>query len=146
MMVSTKGRYALRIMVSLAQRKDEGRISLAEISKQQGISLKYMETIISVLVKAGHVSGSRGKGGGYVLTRAPEEYTVGSILELTEGSLAPVACLDCEGGNDCQRADQCPTLPMWVKLDRIIHDYLQSVTLADLVRQADTLQNSTTII
>lgn len=145
-MVSTKGRYALRIMVSLAQRRDEGRVSLAEISKQQGISLKYMETIISVLVKAGHVSGSRGKGGGYVLTRAPEEYTVGSILELTEGSLAPVACLGCDGGNDCQRANRCPTLPMWVKLDQIIHDYLSSVTLADLARQADTLQAGDPVI
>ena len=146
MMVSTKGRYALRIMVSLALRKDEGRISLAEISKQQGLSLKYMDTIISVLVKAGHVSGSRGKGGGYVLTRSPEEYTVGSILKLTEGSLAPVACLGCDGGNDCQRADCCPTLPMWVKLDQIIHDYLESVTLADLAQQAVSLQMGDPVI
>lgn len=144
MMVSTKGRYALRIMVSLAQRRDEGRISLAEISKQQGISLKYMETIISVLAKAGYVSGSRGKGGGYVLTREPQEYTVGSILELTEGSLAPVACLGCK--TDCQRADRCPTLPMWIKLDQIIHDYLESVTLADLAAQACDLQMGDPVI
>ena len=144
MMVSTKGRYALRIMVSLAQRMDEGRISLAEISKQQGISLKYMETIISVLAKAGYVSGSRGKGGGYVLTREPQEYTVGSILELTEGSLAPVACLGCK--TDCQRADSCPTLPMWIKLDQIIHDYLESVTLADLAAQARDLQMGDPVI
>lgn len=144
MMVSTKGRYALRIMVSLAQRKDEGRISLAEISRQQGISLKYMETIIAVLVKAGYVSGSRGKGGGYVLTREPQSYTVGSILELTEGSLAPVACLGCK--KDCQRADRCPTLPMWTRLDQIIHDYLESVTLADLADQASVLQTGAPVI
>lgn len=144
MMVSTKGRYALRIMVSLAQRRDEGRISLAEISRQQGISLKYMETIISVLSRAGYVSGSRGKGGGYVLTRPPEDYTVGSILELTEGSLAPVACLGCE--KNCQRADRCPTLPMWVKLDQLIHDYLASVTLADLAAQAHSLQMGDPVI
>ena len=111
MFISTKGRYALRIMIELAVRNSDCYIPLRELTESQGISVKYLEAIISVLVKANFVDGLRGKGGGYRLSRNPEEYTVGSILKLTEGSLAPVSCLECDV-NTCERADICPTLPM----------------------------------
>lgn len=133
MLVSTKGRYALRVMLELAQFGGEGYLPLTEIAERQDISVKYLESIISVLSKAGLVDGVRGKGGGYRLNRKPEEYSVGEILKLTEGSLAPVACLDCKP-NKCERSENCKTLPMWEKLDEIICDYLNSVTLADLLK------------
>ncbi len=133
MLVSTKGRYALRVMLELAQFGGEGYLPLTEIAERQDISVKYLESIISVLSKAGLVDGVRGKGGGYRLNRKPEEYSVGEILKLTEGSLAPVACLDCKP-NKCERSESCKTLPMWEKLDEIICDYLNSVTLADLLK------------
>lgn len=133
MLVSTKGRYALRVMLELAQFGGEGYLPLTEIAERQDISVKYLESIISVLSKAGLVDGVRGKGGGYRLSRKPEEYSVGEILKLTEGSLAPVACLDCKP-NKCERSESCKTLPMWEKLDEIICDYLNSVTLADLLK------------
>lgn len=132
-LVSTKGRYALRVMLELAQFGGEGYLPLTEIAERQDISVKYLESIISVLSKAGLVDGVRGKGGGYRLNRKPEEYSVGEILKLTEGSLAPVACLDCKP-NKCERSESCKTLPMWEKLDEIICDYLNSVTLADLLK------------
>ena len=138
MMISTKGRYALRVMIDLAARDSEAYIPLKEITQRQNISTKYLEAIISILVKANFVAGLRGKGGGYRLTRSPDQYTVGSILKLTEGTLAPVSCLQ-ENVNHCQRADQCPTLPMWQKLDSMIDDYFESITLSDLVRQAKEL-------
>lgn len=132
MLVSTKGRYALRVMVDLAEHQATGRIPLKEIAARQGISEKYLENILATLVRANMLSGMRGKGGGYVLTRSPEQYTVGEILRLTEGSLAPVACLDgdCKG---CSRADECPTLDVWKNLDKLINDYLDGVTLDQLV-------------
>ena len=133
MLVSTKGRYALRVMLELAQFGGAGYLPLTEIAERQDISVKYLESIISVLSKAGLVDGVRGKGGGYRLNRKPEEYSVGEILKLTEGSLAPVACLDCKP-NKCERSESCKTLPMWEKLDEIICDYLNSVTLADLLK------------
>lgn len=133
MLVSTKGRYALRVMLELAQFGSDGYLPLTEIAERQDISVKYLESIISVLSKAGLVDGVRGKGGGYRLNRKPEEYSVGEILRLTEGSLAPVACLDCKP-NKCERSESCKTLPMWEKLDEIICDYLNSVTLADLLK------------
>ena len=132
MLVSTKGRYALRVMLELAQFGGEGYLPLTEIAERQDISVKYLESIISVLSKAGLVDGVRGKGGGYRLNRKPEEYSVGEILKLTEGSLAPVACLDCKP-NKCERAAECRTLPMWEKLDTIISDYLDHVSIADLL-------------
>lgn len=132
MMVSTKGRYALRIMLDLAQHTEEGYISLKEIAVRQDISMKYLEAIVSILNKAGFVQSMRGKDGGYKLSRAPSAYNVGEILELTEGSLAPVACMDC-GEITCQRAGVCLTLPMWKQLDSLINGYLKSVTLADLL-------------
>lgn len=132
MFISTKGRYALRIMLELAVRNSEDYIPLRELTKSQGISIKYLEAIISVLVKANYVEGLRGKGGGYKLSKSPEEYTVGSILRLTEGSLAPVACLECDV-NTCERADKCPTLPMWEKLHEFIDGYFDSITLQDIL-------------
>ena len=133
MLVSTKGRYALRVMADLAEHPSEGYIPLKEIAQRQEISEKYLEAIIKILVKARLVSGVRGKGGGYKLTRAPEQYTVGSILRLTEDSLAPVACLDADA-YPCPRAVNCLTLPLWQGLDRVINEYLNGITLADLLQ------------
>ena len=129
-MVSTKGRYALRVMIDLAQHIEELQ-PLKIIAERQNISLKYMETIMPCLKEAGFVDGTHGKGGGYRLTRPPQEYTVGEILRITEGSLAPVVCLD--SGYVCERADTCPTLPVWKKLDSIITEYLDTVKLTDLI-------------
>lgn len=132
MLVSTKGRYALRIMIDLAEHQAEGFIPLKELADRQEISEKYLESIVKLLVKAKFLTGLRGKGGGYKLTRAPEQYTVGSILRLTEESLAPVACLE-EGASVCPRACGCRTLPFWRGLDKVITDYLDSSTVADLM-------------
>lgn len=133
MMISTRGRYCLRVMIDLAEHQGEGYIRMKEVADRQGISLKYLEKILPVLAKNGIVDGIQGKGGGYRLTRRPEAYTLGEILRLTEGSLAPVACLEC-GAAPCDRAGECRTLPVWTELDRRINEYLDSVTLADLVR------------
>ena len=133
MMISTRGRYALRVMIDLAEHIDEGYIPLQTIAKRQGISEKYLESILAVLSKAGLLDAVRGKGGGYRLTRKPEEYPLGEILRLTEGSLAPVACLE-EGAHPCDRAAQCRTLPVWNRLGQIMGDYLDSVTLRDLLK------------
>lgn len=132
-MISTRGRYCLRVMIDLAEHQGDGYIPMKDVAKRQGISLKYMEKILPVLAKNGIVEGLQGKTGGYRLPRQPEEYTLGEILRLTEGSLAPVACLEC-GAAPCQRAAQCRTLPVWVELDRLINQYLDGVTLADLLK------------
>ena len=136
MLVSTKGRYALRVMLELAQSRPDTYMPLPLIAQRQGISEKYLESIIAVLSKAGLVDGLRGKGGGYRLTRPTADYSVGEILRLTEGSLAPVTCL--EGAeNPCPRARECTTLPMWQKLDDLINTYLDGVSLSDLLSQTD---------
>ena len=132
MLISTKGRYALRVMVELAYHKNNEYVPLKTIANEQSISEKYLESIIVTLSKAGIIDGLRGKGGGYRLNREPKDYTVGEILRLTEGSIAPVACLDCVP-NKCERAASCKTLPMWEKLNTIISNYLDSVTIADLI-------------
>ena len=132
MMVSTKGRYALRVMIDLAEHQAEGYIPLKAIARRQDISEKYLESILKSLVQSQFLTGVRGKGGGYRLTRPPEQYTVGSILRLTEGSLAPVACLEQEHV-DCPRMADCRTLPMWRKLNTIIQDFFDGITLADLM-------------
>lgn len=133
MLVSTKGRYALRVLLDLAQNSAPGQYRrLDAIAQEQGISEKYLESIVNVLMKAELLKGVRGRGGGYALTRLPEEYTVGEVLRITDGSLAPVACLECEG-ESCPRAQRCQTLPMWKQLDRIIQTYLESVKLTDLM-------------
>ena len=133
MLISTKGRYALRVMIDLVEHQSEGYIPLKEIADRQEISEKYLESIIKILVKAKLLDGLRGKGGGYKLTKAPEQYTVGSILRLTEDSLAPVSCLE-EGAMPCTRATECRTLPMWQGLDKVINEYLDGILLADLVQ------------
>lgn len=137
MIVSTRGRYALRVMIDMAENGGSKYLAMKEVSERQNISLKYMEKIMPVLVAAKLVEGIHGKGGGYKLTRRPEEYTVSEILRLTEGDLAPVACLECDA-EQCERTAECRTLPMWRELDRRINEYLDSVTLADLMRTTET--------
>ena len=137
MLVSTRGRYALRIMLELGRHEGEGCVPLPVIAENQQISEKYLESIVSVLAKAKLVEGQRGKGGGYRLTRPLSECSVGEILRLTEVSLAPVSCLDGDT-NACPRAGQCSTLPMWEKLDRLINGYLDSVRLSDLLGEDAT--------
>ena len=132
MMVSTRGRYALRVMIELAEHGDNGYIPMKEIAEKQGISLKYLERIVPVLVKNTLLEGIQGKSGGYRLTRPSKEYKVGEILRLTEGDLAPVSCLEC-GAEHCEHTANCKTLPMWNNLHDLINDYLDSITLADLV-------------
>ena len=136
MMISTKGRYALRVMIDLAEHNTRDYIPLADIAKRQEISEKYLESIVGVLSKKGLVESLRGKGGGYRLNRLPEEYTVASILKVTEGSLAPVACLENEV-NTCPRAAECRTIDMWTKLYKLIDDFFEGVTIADLIRPDD---------
>lgn len=134
MMISTRGRYSLRVMVDLAEHAGEGYIPMKDVAQRQGISLKYLEKILPVLAKNDIITGIQGKGGGYRLSRKPEEYTLGEILRLTEGTLAPVSCLEC-GSQPCERAAECRTLPVWTELDRVISGYLDSVLLSDLVKQ-----------
>ena len=133
MIVSTKGRYALRVMVCFAQRDSEEYIPLKEIAESEGISQKYLESIMTVLSKAGFVDAVHGKGGGYRLNRKPEEYTVGSIIKLTEGGLSTVSCTS-QGAAACSRAECCDALPMWEKLDKLINDFFESYTIADLLK------------
>ena len=133
MIVSTKGRYALRVMVHFAQRGNEGYIPLKEIAEAEGISQKYLETIMSALSKAGFVDAVHGKGGGYRLNRSPEEYTVGSILKLTEGSLSAVSCTS-QGAAACSRTECCTAKPMWDKLDKMIDDFFEGITIGDLLK------------
>lgn len=129
MMISTKGRYALRVMIDIAQNGGEAPVSLHDVAKRQEVSIKYLEAIISMLVKAGFVDGFRGKSGGYLLKRAPEEITVKEIIETTEGTTAPVACT----GTDCPRHSECLTAPLWNELDKMIGDYLKNITLKDVM-------------
>jgi len=129
MNITTKGRYALRIMIDLAEQAGDTAVSLKSISQRQGISMKYLEAIAASLNKAGSISAARGKNGGYRLTRAPEEYCIGDLLKLMEGSLAPVSCLE----SGCPNAESCITLPLWAGLDRRIDEYLSRVTLGDIL-------------
>lgn len=131
-MISTKARYALRVMTDLAGHQEDGYIPLKEIAARQEISEKYLEIIIKTLVKAKILKGLRGKGGGYMLTRPPKDYPLGEIIELTEGSLAPVTCL-MPDAEECPRKNQCVTLPLWQKFDTLIHDFFYNLTLEDLI-------------
>ena len=133
MIVSTKGRYALRVMVHFAQRGNEGYIPLKEIAEAEGISQKYLETIMSALSKAGFVDAVHGKGGGYRLNRPPEAYTVGSILKLTEGSLSAVSCTS-QGAAACSRTECCQAKPVWDRLDKMIDDFFEGITIGDLLK------------
>ena len=130
MRISTKGRYALRLLVDVAENQTGGYTRLKDAARRQEISEKYLEIIVRALVREGYLTGVRGKGGGYRLSRTPEEYSILGILEAAEGPLAPVSCL--EGG--CPRMDGCPTMPLWQGLDKVISEYLEGVTLADLLR------------
>lgn len=131
MKITSRGRYALKVMIDLAEQRTDEFVKLNDVAKRHNISEKYLESIIASLTKAGLLIGVRGKGGGYKLSKKPEEYTVGSILKITEGSLAPVNCMDCKP-NPCNNASGCKTLPLWEGLDHVIDEYLESVTIADL--------------
>ena len=134
MMISTRGRYALTVMIDLAQNANgDLYVPLKDIAERQHISRKYLESIMSVLSKEGYVDALLGKGGGYRLNRSADEYTVGGIIKLTESSLAPVPCLE-DGAEKCAKEDECPTCPVWQKLYSIIDDYLESVKLSDLMK------------
>ena len=137
-MISTKGRYALRVMLDLAEHSCDNYIPLNEIADRQKISVKYLEIILKTLVQANLLTGHRGKGGGYKLTRKPSDYPVGEILELSEGTLAPVACLTSEA-EECPRKSACSTLPMWTQFDNMVHDFFYGISLADILEeQTDT--------
>ena len=134
MMISTKGTYALRVMIDLAQHENEGYISLKSIADRQQVSMKYLESIVSLLNKGGMLTSLRGKDGGYMLRKPAEEYHIGEILRLTEGGLTPVSCHGfSEGEEECRNVDICLTFPMWQKLDTMINAYLDKVSLKDLL-------------
>ena len=141
--ISTKGRYALRVMVDLAEHQDEGFVPLKEIAQRQEISEKYLEAVLKVLVRERILVGLRGKGGGYKLGKPPEQYKVGTILRLTEGELAPVACLESHA-LPCSRAAQCRTLPTWEKFDQVVTEFFDGYTIADLMRSAHDENNDIT--
>ena len=139
MRISTKGRYALRMLVYLAAHQEDGFISLKDIADDQGISKKYLEQIVPMLNKSGILRTNRGNRGGYMLARKPEDCTIGDILRATEGSLAPVACLEYEV-NDCPRAESCATLSIWEGLYKVINEYLDGVTLRDMLDRDAQMQ------
>lgn len=134
MMISTRGRYALRVMIDLAEHGEDGYIPMKKVAERQGISLKYLEQIMPALSQNMLVEGIHGRGGGYRLCRPPEAYTVGEILRLTEGELAPVACL-ADGAETCSRKEECRTLPMWERFYDMINDFFDGITLAELLRE-----------
>lgn len=134
MMISTRGRYALRVIIDLAENADTGLIPMHEVAKRQGISLKYLERILPELVSGHLVEGVHGKGGGYRLTKKPEDISVAEVLKLTEGDIAPVACLE-ENAPTCDRIEDCRTLPVWKGLNDRINEYLESVKITDLMKK-----------
>ncbi len=138
MLISTKGRYALRVMLDLAENSHGGFIPLKDITERQSISKKYLESIMVILSKAGFVEAVHGKGGGYKLSREPGEYKAGEILRLTEVTLAPVMCLE-ENAKACERADVCKTLPLWRGLNKVITEYLDNISLEDILLKSDKL-------
>ena len=132
MMISTRGRYALRVMLHLAEHSHDGYIPMKEVAEKQGISLKYLERILPVLVKNGFVEGVHGKGGGYRLCRKPKDYSVGEILRLTEGDLAPVACLG-SCAEPCGKSSSCKTIKMWSEFYRLTNEYFDGISISDLL-------------
>lgn len=136
MKISTKGRYAIRLMLDIAQHSDGGNVSLKDVSKRQNISLKYLEQIVNMLSKAGFLRSQRGSQGGYKMLRSPEAYTIGDILRVTEGGLAPVSCLEDEV-NQCPRVGMCPTIKLWEGLYDTVNKYLDGTTIADLMNNAE---------
>lgn len=140
MKISTKGRYAVRLMIDLAEHHNGEFIKLMDIAKRQEISEKYLESIVSILSKNHLLISLRGKGGGYKLAKEPDQYTVGSILRLTEGSLTPVSCLETPT-NQCKRAPHCQTLEMWEGFNKLINDYFDDITIGDLVKKSGYTDN-----
>ena len=131
-MISTKGRYAIRVMIDLAENDNGGYIPLKDIAARQEISKKYLEIIVRDMVNGGLITGISGKGGGYKLCRKPEEYSIGEIIELMEGSFATVSCLTA-GSPPCERASSCKTLPLWAEYDRLTHEFFYGKHLSDLI-------------
>lgn len=140
MKISTRGRYAIRVMLDLADHNNGEYIPLMDIAKRQEISEKYLESIVSSLSKNKLVNALRGKGGGYRLAKAPDEYSIGSILRVTEGSMAPISCLE-DDPNMCERAGECRTLKMWQDFYQLINDYFENITLQDLLEQNPDVGN-----
>lgn len=138
-MISTKGRYALRVMIDLAENQNEGYVPLKEVAQRQEISKKYLEIIVKKLVNGKLLSGVSGKGGGYRLCKKPEDYPIGEIIELMEGTLAPVACMT-KDAKPCPRAGKCKTLPLWQEYDHLVHDFFYGKTLADLISHGNCSQ------
>lgn len=138
MLISTKGRYALRVMLDLAENSHGEFIPLKDITERQGISKKYLEGIMVILSRAGFVEAVHGKGGGYRLSREPKDYKAGEILRLTEGTLAPVMCLE-ENAKTCERADVCKTLPLWAGLNKVISGYLDNISLEEILLKSDKM-------
>jgi len=145
MKISTKGRYALRMLLDLACNQDKGFVALKEIAARQEISKKYLEQIIPALNRSKMLITTRGFQGGYKLARKPSEYTIGEILRLTEGNLAPVSCLETTP-NTCEKCAVCPTLPMWQGLNKVISDYLDGITLQDLLEEQQSRSGNSFII
>ena len=134
MLISTRGRYALRVLIDLAEHGETGYIPMKKVAERQGISLKYLEQILPSLSKNGFVDGVHGKGGGYRLAKDPKDCKVGEILRLTEGNLAPVACLTC-GEKQCERMGECRTYPMWTEFQQLVNEYFDGITIADLMKK-----------
>ena len=132
MMISTRGRYALRVLADIAEHTDKKYVPMKEVAQRQGISLKYLERILPVLPQPGYIEGVQGKGGGYRLIKEPKECRLGDILRLTEGDLAPVACLG-KDAEPCERAARCRTYPVWVEFYQLVNEYFDGKTLADLI-------------
>ena len=137
-MISTKGRYALRVMIDLAEHNNGSYIPLKDVAARQDISKKYLEVIVKDMVSQGLLKGASGKGGGYQLCKSPEDYTAGEIIEAVEGTFAPVACL-APGAEPCPRAAECKTLPMWKEYHQLVHDFFYGKTLAELAQTEDNL-------
>ncbi len=135
-MISSRGRYALRVMIDLAEHQNGGYIPMKDVANRQELSLKYLERIMPALTKNHYVEGIHGKGGGYKLSRPPEECRVGDILRITEGDLAPVSCLGCDA-EVCERISDCRTVGMWSKFHDLTNEYFDSITIADLMKQED---------
>lgn len=140
MKISTKGRYALRLMLDIAEHSSGGNVSIKDVSERQNISMKYLEQIVGMLCKAGFLKSQRGAQGGYKMLRSPEEYTIGDILRVTEGSMAPVDCLE-DDVNQCPRASVCPTIKFWSGLYDAVNQYMDSTTLADLIIENEQMRD-----
>lgn len=132
MKISTKGRYSLRMLLDLAEHKEDGYVALKDIAERQGISKKYLEQIVTLLNRSDIMRTNRGYQGGYMLAKAPHQYTVGQILRITEGGLAPVSCLE-DAPNQCERRENCKTLPVWQGLNKVMNEYLDSITLQTIL-------------